>query len=318
VLPKFDMQQMLSCVRKYRVTVLTIVPPILVAMGKNLDLLRTFDLSSVRVVLSGGAPLAEETIDSLLKNYPHWAMRQIYGSTEAAAAITSTCPTDCWSGSSGCVITGTEVKIYNSSGIEVTGYDEQGELFVKSPSVIPGYLNNEEANKELNYEDANGRWLRTGDIGVFRKSAIGNEHLFIVDRIKEMIKVLVSDLHLDNTRLYVPADVPFPQGNQVVPAELEECLLKHPAVADCAVIGVPNEKAGEVPKAYIQRSTNVETSMSDAELKLALFDFVKDQKARYKSLEGGVVFIDAIPRSPAGKIMRRILRDQRENRMPRL
>ena len=209
MLPKFDMQQMLSCVGKYHVTALTIVPPILVAMGKNLDLLRRFDLSSVKTVLSGGAPLAKETIDGLLKHYPHWAIRQIYGSTEAAAVITSTCSTDCWSGSSGCVITGTEVKIYNSNGIEVTGYDEQGELFVKSPSVIPGYLNNDEANKDLIHEDTDGRWLRTGSIGLFRNSASGNERLFIVDRIKEMIKVVVSGIHADIDRLCVPADSSF-------------------------------------------------------------------------------------------------------------
>ena len=96
----------------------------------------------------------------------------------------------------------------------------------------------------------------------------------------------------------------------MVPAELEECLLKHPAVADCGVIGVPNEKAGEAPRAYVQRTIDAEPSMSDAELKMVLFDFVKAQKARYKWLEGGVVFINEIPRSPAGKIMRRILRDQ--------
>ena len=198
MLPKFDMQQVLSCVGKYKITTLTIVPPIIVAMSKNLGLLKKYDLSSVKLVVSGGAPLAEGTIKGLLKNYPHWAMRQAYGSTEAASAITTTSLDDCWSGSSGCVITGIEVKIYDSSGAEVTSYDEQGELFVKSPSIIPGYLDNEEANRELIYEDVDGRWLRTGDIGLFRKSASGNEHLFIVDRVKEMMKVMVSGIHVDN------------------------------------------------------------------------------------------------------------------------
>jgi acyl-coenzyme A synthetase/AMP-(fatty) acid ligase len=102
------------------------------------------------------------------------------------------------------------------------------------------------------------------------------------------------------------------QGFQVVPAEMEDCLLKHPAIADCGVVGVPDERAGELPRAYVQRSSIIATAVSDAELKREIFDFVKSQKARYKWLEGGIVFIDAIPRSPSGKILRRVLRDRRD------
>ena len=102
------------------------------------------------------------------------------------------------------------------------------------------------------------------------------------------------------------------QGFQVVPAEIEDCLLKHPAIADCGVVGVPDERAGELPRAYVQRSSNDAGTISDAELKKAIFDFLKDQKARYKWLEGGIVFIDAIPRSPSGKILRRVLRDRKD------
>jgi ribosome assembly protein SQT1 len=103
-----------------------------------------------------------------------------------------------------------------------------------------------------------------------------------------------------------------------VPAELEECLLKHPAVADCGVVGIPDERSGELPRAYVQRSTNAAASLSDVELKKAIFDFVKDQKARYKWPEGGIVFIDAIPRSPSGKILKRILRDRKGDRIQKL
>jgi acyl-CoA synthetase (AMP-forming)/AMP-acid ligase II len=297
VLPKFDMQQMLSCVPKYKINILTIVPPIIVAMSKSPDLLKKYDLSSVKIVLSGGAPLAKETINALLKQYPTWVMRQGYGSTEAAAAVTHTCTQDWWAGSSGSVISGTEVKIYSVDGIEVTVCDQEGELYVKSPSVIPGYLDDDDATKEIINVDAAGRWLRTGDIGLFRKAPSGDEHLFVVDRIKEMIKV---------------------KGNQVVPAELEECLLKHPAVADCGVVGVPDERAGELPRVYVQRSTNAAASLPDAELKKAIFDFVKDQKARYKWFDGGIVFIDVIPRSPSGKILRRVLRDRKDERIQKL
>ena len=297
VLPKFDMQAMLSCVPQYKINILTIVPPIIVAMSKSPDLLKKYDLSSVKIVLSGGAPLAQETINALLKQYPNWIMRQGYGSTEAAAAVTHTCPQDWWAGSSGSVISGTEVKLYTTNGTEVEVRDQEGELWIKSPSIIPGYLDDEDATKEIIHEDADGRWLRTGDIGLFRKAPSGDDHLFIVDRIKEMIKV---------------------KGNQVVPAEIEECLLKHPAVADCGVVGVPDERAGELPRAYVQRSNNAAASLPDARMKAAIFDFVKDQKARYKWLEGGIVFIDVIPRSPSGKILRRILRDRQGDRIQKL
>ena len=191
VFPRFDMQQMLDGVQNYKIDILTIVPPIIVAMSKSADLLRKYDLSSVKIVLSGGAPLAEETINGLLKQYPNWVVRQGYGSTEAAAAVTHTCPTDPWSGSSGSVIPETVVKILDSQGVEVTGCDQEGELWVRSPSIIPGYLDDEPATRETIYEEADGRWLRTGDVGMFCKAASGDEHLFIVDRIKEMIKVKV-------------------------------------------------------------------------------------------------------------------------------
>ena len=103
-----------------------------------------------------------------------------------------------------------------------------------------------------------------------------------------------------------------------MPAELEDCLLKHPAIADCGVVGIPDERAGELPRAYVQRSSNAAASIPDAELKKAIFDFVTDQKARYKWLEGGITFVDEIPRSPSGKILRRILRDRKDDRLEKL
>lgn len=193
VLPRFEMTQMLSIVPKYKINILTIVPPILVMMSKSPDLLKKYDLRSVKIVLSGGAPLARETVNALLDQYPGWIMRQGYGSTEAAAAVTHTCPRDPWSGSSGSVIPATEVKIYSSDGVEINECDQEGELYVKSPSIIPGYLDDEKATEEIIHHDSDGRWLRTGDIGLFRKAASGDQHLFVVDRIKEMIKVKVCD-----------------------------------------------------------------------------------------------------------------------------
>jgi acyl-CoA synthetase (AMP-forming)/AMP-acid ligase II len=193
VFPKFDMQQILSCVPQYMMDVLMIVPPIIVAMSKSPDLLKEYALTSIKIVVSGGAPLAQETIGGLLKQYPSWKLRQGYGSTEAAAAVTLTCPSDAWPGSSGSVIPGTEVRIYTTDGTEVTECDQAGELYVKSPSFILGYLDDDDATKETIQVDAYGRRLRTGDIGLFRKAPSGDEHLFIMDRMKELIKVKVGD-----------------------------------------------------------------------------------------------------------------------------
>ncbi|EDU41677.1 long-chain-fatty-acid-CoA ligase [Pyrenophora tritici-repentis Pt-1C-BFP] len=169
-------------------------------------------------------------------------------------------------------------------GEEITGYDQPGELLIKSPSVVLGYHNNEKANAET-FQDG---WLRTGDEALFRKAPSGHEHLFIVDRIKELIKV---------------------QGYQVAPAELEAHLLSHPMVKDCAVIQVPNEKTGEVPKAFVVKASSVGLEDNDRLVARDITKYVEQHKARYKWLGGGVEFVDEIPKSPSGKILRRLLRD---------
>jgi acyl-CoA synthetase (AMP-forming)/AMP-acid ligase II len=182
----------------------------------------------------------------------------------------------------------------SADGKEITGYDEPGELLVKGPAVVLGYLNNDKANRETFITDANGdRWLCTGDEAVIRKSPAGNEHVFIVDRIKELIKV---------------------KGLQVAPAELEAHLLTCPLVADCAVIPVPDEHAGEVPKAFVVKSPTAGTD-SEWMHKREIEKHVEQHKSRHKWLKGGVEFISVVPKSPSGKILRRLLRDQeRENR----
>lgn len=176
-------------------------------------------------------------------------------------------------------------------GIEITGYDQPGELVVQSPSVVLGYLNNEKANLEtfLDDTDGGGKWMRTGDEAVIRLSPKGHEHVVIVDRIKELIKV---------------------KGLQVAPAELEAHILTHPSVADCAVIPVPDDAAGEVPKAYVVKSNSVGIEDNDRMVMREIRKHVEEHKARHKWLKGGVEFIDVIPKSPSGKILRRLLRDK--------
>ncbi|KAL6710499.1 hypothetical protein ACN47E_008547 [Coniothyrium glycines] len=290
VLPKFEFDPTLQAIQDHKINTLFLVPPIIILMTKNKEVLQKYDLSSVRALFTGAAPLGAETAEDLLNIFPSWKIKQGYGLTETCTVVSSTSPLDIWLGSCGSILPGIECKIVTIEGNEITGYDQPGELLVKSPAVVLGYLNNDKANKET-FQDG---YMRTGDEAVFRKSPSGHEHLFIVDRIKELIKV---------------------QGHQVAPAELEAHLLTHPAVSDCAVIQIPNEKTGEVPKAFVVKSPTVGLENSDRILARDIQKHVEKVKARYKWISGGIEFIDVIPKSPSGKILRRLLRDQeREKR----
>ena len=311
VLPKFDIQYFLQSIAKYRINTLYIVPPIIIAMVKNQQLLSKFDLSSVKQIFTGAAPLGKETAEELAQQYPNWKVRQGYGLTETCTVVCSSSPTDIWFGSSGCLLPGYEAKVMTVEGNEVTGYDQPGELLVKSPSVVLGYLKNEKATKETFVDEPEGRFMRTGDEVVFRKSSNGNEHIWVVDRIKELIKVKVRILDLQTM---FPV-LTLTQGLQVAPAELEACLLNHPAVGDCAVIPVLDDRAGEVPKAFVVKSSTVGLEENEKMLARDIMKHVEKEKARHKWLAGGVEFLDVIPKSPSGKILRRLLRDkERENR----
>ncbi|EXJ80515.1 hypothetical protein A1O1_08661 [Capronia coronata CBS 617.96] len=289
VLPKFDLQQYLTCIQKYKINTLYIVPPIIIAMVKNQELLKKYDLTSVLSIFTGAAPLGKETAEDLAAQYPAWKVRQGYGLTETCTVVCSTSPMDIWFGSSGCLLPGIEAKVVDIEGNEITGYNQRGELLVKSPSVVLGYLKNDKATMETFVDMPEGRFMRTGDEVEIRVSSKGNEHVWVVDRIKELIKV---------------------KGHQVAPAELEACLLNHPAVADCAVISVPDDRAGELPKAYVVKSKSVGLEESDVMVKRSIMKHVEKEKARHKWLAGGVEFVEVIPKSPSGKILRRLLKDK--------
>ncbi|KAF2264132.1 phenylacetyl-CoA ligase-like protein [Lojkania enalia] len=285
VLPKFDFATTLQAIQTYKINSLFLVPPIIILMTKNKEMLAKFDLSSVWTLFTGAAPLGKETAEDIQKIFPSWSIRQGYGLTETSTVVCSTSPDDIWFGSSGSLLPSIEAKIVTLEGNEVTGYDQPGELLVKSPAVVLGYLNNDKANKET-FQDG---YMRTGDEAIIRKGPKGHEHVFIVDRIKELIKV---------------------KGHQVAPAELEAHILTHPAVNDCAVIQVPDDDAGEVPKAFVVKSPSVGLEESDHVLARQIQKHVEEHKAKYKWIKGGIEFIDAIPKSPSGKILRRYLRDK--------
>jgi acyl-CoA synthetase (AMP-forming)/AMP-acid ligase II len=192
ILPKFDIGTYLSSIATYKINSLYIVPPIVIAMTKNKAALDKFDLGSVRTIFTGAAPLGGEVAELLQKQYPRWCIRQGYGLTETCTVVCSTSPDDVWFGSSGSILCGVKCRLVTLEGNEVTGYDQPGELLVNSPSVVLGYLKNEQATKETFVEDGEGgRWMRTGDEAVIKKSPKGHEHVWIMDRIKELIKVKV-------------------------------------------------------------------------------------------------------------------------------
>lgn len=290
VLPKFEMKSYLNAISQFKISTLYLVPPIIIQMTKSAEALSQYDLSSVKAIFTGAAPLGEETADDLQKMYPNWAIRQGYGLTETCTVVCSTVPNDIWFGSSGSLVSGYEARLVTPDGDEVTSYDTPGELWVKSPSVVLGYLNNEKATKETFIDG----FMRTGDEAVVRKHPkSGHEHIFITDRIKELIKV---------------------KGMQVAPAELEAHLLTHPAVNDCVVIGVPSDREGEVPKAFVVKSPNVGLEESDAMIRREIAKHVERHKSKHKWLKGGVEFVDEVPKSPSGKILRRLLRDREKEK----
>lgn len=190
------------------------VPPIIVVMVKNRSLCDNFDLSSVANVFTGAAPLGGETAEDMQKQYPAWNIRQGYGMlhcsfwvwnfltflqglSETCGVVSVSPADDIWFGSSGSLLPSMEVRIISPNGKEITEYDQPGELVVRSPSVVLGYLNDEAANRET-FRDG---WMYTGDEGLIKKGPKGTEHVWIIDRLKELIKVKVSfqmsnhDLH---------------------------------------------------------------------------------------------------------------------------
>ncbi|QRW10785.1 AMP binding enzyme [Ceratobasidium sp. AG-Ba] len=283
VIPQFNFVRMLQSIVKYRITHLSLVPPQIVLFCKH-PATREYDLSHCRFAVVGAAPVSPELTAQFRQVMPNLSFGQGYGMTEAALVTMVTlehAKTGGSPGSAGQLINNTTAKIVKPDGT-LAGYDEPGELVVAGPQMSLRYENNEAATKETY---VNG-WVHTGDEVIIKKSG----DVFIVDRLKEMIKV---------------------RGFQVAPAEIEGHLLDHPFVDGVGVIGLPDEYSGEVPLAFVVLSPDAKKrGLSDIAIKNELAKFVSDKKVNYKWLTGGIVFVDAIPKSTSGKILRRVLRDQ--------
>lgn len=272
-LPRFDLDQALTLVQEHRITRFFAVPPVVLALAKH-PVVDSYDLSSLVQVFSGAAPLGAEIAMEAQKRIGCEVV-QGYGMTELSPVSHTTPPGMFKAGSSGVTVSNTESRIVDPDTGEDQPFGERGELWVRGPQVMKGYLNNPEATAAT--LDSEG-WLHTGDVAIIDE----DHHMTIVDRVKELIKY---------------------NGFQVPPAELEALLVTHPEVNDVAVIGIPDESAGELPKAFIVRSPGSDVSAEDLQA------FVAEHVASYKQIRL-VEFVEEIPKSASGKILRRLLRDQ--------
>ena len=270
-MPRFDLEQFLRIIERERITIAYLVPPVILALAKH-PMVDDFDLSSLRLIFSGAAPLgAEVALEAAAR--VGCDVVQGYGMTELSPVTHSTPSGGFKPGSIGYTISNTEVRVVDPTTGADLGIDEDGELWIRGPQVMKGYLNNPAATAATVDEDG---WLHTGDIGHIDS----DNHFYIVDRLKELIKY---------------------KGFQVAPAELEALLLTHPDVADAAVIGMPDDEAGEVPKGFVVLKPGAQTRETD------IMEFVAEAVASYKQLRA-LEFVSEIPKSASGKILRRELR----------
>uniref|UniRef100_A0A1I8IF60 AMP-binding domain-containing protein n=1 Tax=Macrostomum lignano TaxID=282301 RepID=A0A1I8IF60_9PLAT len=251
VMSRFEPVRFLETLQKHRITLAHIVPPILLFLAGH-PLVDKFDLSTLRRVFCGAAPLKAETEDSFRRRFPH-AKR----------------------GSAGMLVPSVEMRVADTQTGADLGPNQSGQLLVRGVNLMRGYFENPQATRES--IDADG-WFATGDVGHIDEDG----YLFISDRLKELIKV---------------------KGLQVAPAELEALLLECPDVTDAGVVARPDERAGELPVAFVVRREGSLASEADIQR------WVAERVAPHKRLEGGVRFIDAVPKAASGKILRKRLRD---------
>jgi acyl-CoA synthetase (AMP-forming)/AMP-acid ligase II len=269
-MPRFDLEQFLALLQDQRITRAYVAPPIVLALAKH-PLVDKYDLSALKSVFSGAAPL-----DASLERACHERLGceviQGWGLTETSPVVTTNynTPRGPQPGSVGVPLPNTEMRVVDpATGADVSR-GETGELLVRGPQVMAGYLNAPEATEAMLDPDG---WLHTGDLGRIDEHG----YVYIVDRVKELIKY---------------------KGLQVAPAELEAVLLSHPEVADAAVVRFPDEEAGEVPKAFVVARGQVDPE--------ALMAFVAERVAPHKKVRR-VEFVDEIPKAASGKILRRLL-----------
>ncbi|XP_030036602.2 4-coumarate--CoA ligase 1-like [Manduca sexta] len=273
----FNPQKYLGAIPEYKVNVLIAVPPIVVFLAKA-PIVEKYDLSSVNVVWCGAAPLSPETINEALKRMPSClGIFQAYGMTETSLAATQDVSEETAlpkPGSGGYPLPGVKAKVVDIENRRKLGPNQEGEICLKGPVVMKGYVGDEAASRQMIDEEG---YLKTGDIGYYDADGC----FYVVDRLKELIKY---------------------KGYQVPPAALERVILQHSAVAECGVVGAPDEVAGELPTAFVVLKPGAK--LTEAEL----LRFTDERLSSTTRLHGGIIFISEIPKNQSGKILRRALK----------
>ncbi|KAF5291053.1 hypothetical protein FQA39_LY14486 [Lamprigera yunnana] len=274
---KFSSNVFLNVLKEFSPTIAHIVPPIFLLLLNN-PRFQHNTLSSIRTLVSGAAPLGGTDIERFQRKTKNKiSLLQAYGLTETSPLINIQGPrfqNKSKPGGIGFLLPCTEANIVSTESKKILGANEPGEIIIRGPQVMKGYYNNQEATKRVLFDG----WFQTGDVGYYNEFG----EFFITDRIKELIKV---------------------KGFQVAPAELEEIIRNHPCVEDVAVVGVPHAYFGEVPKAFVVRKSGININHSEIQ------EYVKKKVVHYKQLMGGISFIDTIPKSTTGKILRKVLKD---------
>lgn len=281
VMKKFSEKLLLSTIEKHKVTVLLLVPAVAVLLSKSENLAK-YDLSSLQSIQSGGSLLHKDTAVQVQNKVGAERVGQGYGLTETTLGVITNYPNfPSKLGSVGKVVPAMLCKVVDTeTGVNV-GPNERGELCFKGPLIMKGYRDNAEATSAI--MDSEG-FLHTGDIGYYDEDL----YFFVVDRMKELVKY---------------------KGYQVAPAELEDVLLSHPAVLDAGVTSVPDETAGELPVAFVVKQPGKQVTNQE------IIKYVEERVSPEKRLRGGVVFIDSIPRTPSGKIIRRQLKNLTKSKL---
>jgi 4-coumarate--CoA ligase len=279
IMPKFELPKLLDLIQRHKVTMGPFVPPIVLAIAKN-PIVEKYDLSSIKMVMSGAAHLGKELEDAFRARLPNAVLGQGYGMTEAGPVLAMSLafaktPFPVKPGSCGTVVRNAEVKIVDTETGMSLPYNQPGEICIRGPQIMKGYLNDPKST--ANTIDKDG-YLHTGDVAFIDE----DEEMFIVDRVKEIIKF---------------------KGFQVPPAELEALLQGHDQIQDAAVVSRKDETAGEVPVAFVVRAAG--STISEEEVK----EYIAKQVVFYKKLHN-VYFVESIPKSPAGKILRKDLRNK--------
>ncbi|KAF9686303.1 hypothetical protein SADUNF_Sadunf03G0144800 [Salix dunnii] len=279
IMPKFEIGSVLGLIGKYKVSIAPVVPPVILAIARSPDLDK-HDLSSLRMLKCGGSPLGKELEDTVRAKFPQARLGQGYGMTEAGPVLAMCLafakePFDIKPGACGTVVRNAEMKIVDPETGASLPRNQPGEICIRGDQIMKGYLNDPEATSRT---IDNEGWLHTGDIGYIDD----DDELFIVDRLKELIKY---------------------NSFQVAPAELEALLQAHPGISDAAVVGMKDEKAGEIPVAFVMKSENSQITEEE------IMQYISKQVIYYKRIRR-VFFVEVIPKAPSGKILRKNLKER--------